>query len=338
MSPTLVEIAKQAGVSRSTVSRVINNHPNVDQATRARVRLVAESLNYQPNIAARGLAVGRTRILGLAIPMVVSTLFSDPYFPILIQGITSMCNVMDHSVMLWLAEPEYERRMIRQILQGGLIDGVILASALMNDPILEALEKRALPFVLIGRHIVGESVSYVDVDNRHSSQEMVGYLLRLGYERVATITGPKNMGAGVDRFDGYVSALLERRVPFNADLVVEGDFTEEGGYRAMQRLLPFEPDAVFGASDVMAVGAMRAIHDAGLRVPEDIAVAGFDDIPLASRANPPLTTVRQPIHRLGSTAAETLIDLIEHPGAQARHVLLSTELIIRSSCGSTIRR
>ena len=217
MSPTLVEIAKQAGVSRSTVSRVINNHPNVDQATRARVRLVAESLNYQPNIAARGLAVGRTRILGLAIPMVVSALFSDPYFPILIQGITSMCNVMDHSVMLWLAEPEYERRMVRQILGGGMVDGVIIASALMNDPILEALDKRGLPFVLIGKHVARDSVSYVDVDNKNASQEMVAYLLRLGNRRVATITGPRNMGAGVDRLEGYTAAFHDRRVPFDPD-------------------------------------------------------------------------------------------------------------------------
>jgi LacI family transcriptional regulator len=240
--------------------------------------------------------------------------------------------------MLWLAEPEYERRMVRQILGGGMIDGVIIASALMNDPILEALDKRGLPFVLIGRHVAGDSVSYVDVDNKNASQEMVAYLLRLGNRRVATITGPRNMGAGVDRFEGYAAALHDRRVPFDPDLVVEGDFTEEGGYRAMQRLLPLAPDAVFAASDIMAVGAMHAIHEAGLRVPEDIAVAGFDDIPLAARTNPPLTTVRQPIQRLGATAAETLIDLIDHPGTQPRRVLLTTELIIRASCGAALRR
>src|SRR5215210_656805 len=151
MSPTLVEIAKHAGVSRSTVSRVMNDHPNVDQETRARVLSVAESLDYHPNMAARGLAAGRTHILGLVIPMGVSALFTDPYFPLLIQGITSACNASDHSVMLWLAEPEYERRTIRQVLQGGLIDGVILASAVMDDPMMEALIKGGLPFILVGR-------------------------------------------------------------------------------------------------------------------------------------------------------------------------------------------
>src|SRR6478672_9982011 len=165
MTTTLEEIAKQAGVSRSTVSRVINDHPSVDPGTRARVLSVADRLNYQPNIAARALAAGRTHILGLVIPMGVSALFTDPYFPLLIQGITSACNASNHSVMLWLAEPEHERRTIRQILQGGLIDGVILASALMDDPLLEALMKRGLPFVMVGRHPSDDPISYVDVDN-----------------------------------------------------------------------------------------------------------------------------------------------------------------------------
>src|SRR6478672_10444238 len=188
MTTTLEEIAKQAGVSRSTVSRVINDHPSVDPGTRARVLSVADRLNYQPNIAARALAAGRTHILGLVIPMGVSALFTDPYFPLLIQGIASACNANDHSVMLWLAEPEYERGTIRQILQGGLIDGVILASALMDDPMMEALIRGGLPFILVGRHPTDMRVSYVDVENKNSAREMVAYLLRSGHERVATIT------------------------------------------------------------------------------------------------------------------------------------------------------
>ena len=333
MSTTLEEIAKHAGVSRSTVSRVMNDHPNVDQETRARVRSVAESLNYQPNVAARSLAAGRTHILGLVIPMGVSALFSDPYFPLLIQGIASACNANEHSVMLWLAEPEYERRTIRQVLQGGLIDGVILASALMDDPMLEALRKRGLPFILVGRHPTDNEVSYVDVDNVNSAREMVAYLLRLGHKRVATIAGPNNMIAGADRLQGYLLALRNRGIAANPALIVEADFTEEGGYIAMQRLVPHAPGAVFVASDAMAVGALRALREAGLRVPEDIALAGFDDIPFAARADPPLTTVRQPIQRMGTLAAETLIDLISHPQPQPRRIVLPTELLIRESSG-----
>lgn len=338
MSTTLEQIAKQAGVSRSTVSRVMNGHPNVDQETRARVLSVVESLNYQPNLAARSLAAGRTRILGLAIPTGVSTLFTDPYFPLLIQGITSACNALNHSVMLWIGEPEYERLTIRQILEGGLIDGVILASALVDDPILAALIKRGLPFVLVGRHVADENVSYVDVDNSNSSREMVTYLLRQGYQRVATIAGPRNMIAGADRLQGYCLALRDRRVASDANLIVESDFTEEGGYMGMQRLLPHAPDAVFIASDAMAIGALRALRDAGKRVPEDVAIAGFDDIPNAARTDPPLTTVRQPIQRMGSVAAEALIDLISHPDRPPRRIILPTEMVIRASCGSGLRR
>jgi LacI family transcriptional regulator len=338
MPSTLEQIAEQAGVSRSTVSRVMNDHPRVDDDTRARVLSVAERLNYQPNIAARSLAAGRTRILGLVIPMGVSALFTDPYFPLLIQGISSACSANDHSVMLWIAEPEYERRTIRQALQGGMIDGVILASALMDDPMLEALRTRGLPFILVGRHPTDDHLSYVDVDNKSAARDMVSYLVRLGYERIATITGPKNMIAGADRLQGYLTALKERRVAPDPDLIVEADFTEEGGYIAMQRLMPFAPDAVFAASDAMALGALRALRDAGKRVPDDVAVTGFDDVPFAARTDPPLTTVRQPIQSMGACAAETLINMISHPDGQPHRVLLPTELIIRASCGSNLGR
>ena len=342
MATTLEEIARQAGVSRSTVSRVINNHPNVAHDTRQRVLSVAERLNYHPNIAARGLAAGQTGIIGLVIPMGVPALFTDPYFPLLIQGIASACNANDRSVMLWLAEPEYERRTIRQILQGGLIDGVILASALVNDPILDALLNGGLPFIQVGRHPTGAHVSYVDVDNVNSSREMVAHLLRLGYRRIGTITGPRNMIAGADRLQGYIAALRDRGITPNPELIAEGDFTEEGGYAAMRRLLRSAPEAVFVASDAMAVGALRALREAGKRVPEDIAIAGFDDMPFAAHTDPPLTTVHQPVQQMGAVAAETLIDLIRASSTDAevrpQRIVLPTELIIRVSCGAGLRR
>src|SRR5215211_5976260 len=199
MPPTLEEIAKHAGVSRSTVSRVMNNHPSVDRDTRERVLTVAETLNYHPNIAARSLAAGRSHILSLVIPTGVSSLFTDPYFPLLIQGVSAACNAHNHSMMLWLAQPEADNQPVRQILQGGLIEGVILASAVMDDPVFEALLNRGLPFVVVGRHPTNTEVSYIDVDNMNGAREMVAYLLRLGYERVAAIAGPQNMIAGVDR-------------------------------------------------------------------------------------------------------------------------------------------
>lgn len=332
--PTLEEIAKRAKVSRSTVSRVVNQDPKVSRKTRARVQTVIKKLNYHPNVAARSLAVGHTRILGLVIPERVAGLFSDPYFPILIQGITSACNTHDHSVMLWLAEPEYERRMISQVLHNGLLDGVILASMLVDDSLMLSLIESDLPFILVGRHPTNPHVSYVDVDNINSARQVVEHLIEQGHRRIATITGPRNMIAGMDRLEGYTRALHDAGIALDPHLIVVGDFSENGGYARMQDLLPLKPDAVFVASDTMAIGALRALRAAGLRVPQDIAVAGFDDMPFAEHTDPPLTTLRQPIHQAGVAAAESLMELVANPSAQPRHIILPTELVIRASTHS----
>jgi LacI family transcriptional regulator len=293
-------------------------------------------MNYHPNVAARGLAAGRTRILGLVIPMGVSALFADPYFPILIQGVSAACNAHDHSVMLWIAEAEYERRMIRQILNNGLVDGVIVASNLLNDPLVDALSKSHIPFVMIGRNPDKNALNYVDIDNRCSAQELVEYMVGQGYHRIGTITGPKNMIAGMDRLQGYLDALRRKGIDPEPNLIVEGDFSESSGRTAMQRLISSQPDAVFAASDSMAVGALRALREANLRVPQDIALAGFDDIPFAAHTEPPMTTVRQPIQRTGVVAAETLIEMIESPSTKPHRIILPTELVIRESCRSQV--
>jgi LacI family transcriptional regulator len=333
----LEQIAKLSGVSRSTVSRVVNNDPNVSMVTRERVMQVVKRVNYTPNAAARGLAAGHTHVLGLVIPMGVAALFTDPYFPILIQGVSSACNAREYSVMLWLAEPEYERRQIRQIMYSGLVDGVIITSMLLNDSLVQALSDGDLPFMLIGRHPTDTRARYVDADNIGGAREAVMHLLRLGRTHVATITGPQNMIAGADRLAGYNAALRDRGVISDSSLIAEGDFTEAGGYRAMQQLLAHRPDAVFAASDIMAIGAMRALREAGLRVPEDVAVVAFDDLPQAARTEPPLTTVRQPVYRLGAMAVDSLLDLIEHPDSSPRRIVLPTELVVRASCGSALR-
>jgi LacI family transcriptional regulator len=333
----LEQIAKLSGVSRSTVSRVINNDPNVSAVTREKVLQVVKRANYTPNAAARGLAAGRTRVIGLVIPTGVAALFTDPYFPILIQGVSSACNAREHSVMLWLAEPEYERRQIRQIMYSGLVDGVIISSMLLSDSLVQALLEGDLPFMLIGRHPTDARASYVDADNIGGAREAVTHLLRLGRTRVATITGPQNMIAGADRLAGYTAALRDRGVIFDPGLIAEGDFTEADGYRAMQQLLARRPDAVFAASDIMAIGALRALRESSLRVPEDVAVVGFDDLPQSARTEPPLTTVRQPTYRLGTTTVDSLLDLIEYPDSSPRRIVLPTELVVRASCGSAPR-
>ena len=337
MALTLEDIARLSGVSRSTVSRVINANSNVKEETRQKVLQVIQNKNFQPNLAARGLAAGRTNIIGLVIPAGVAFIFTDPYFPLLIQGVSEACNAHDHSVMLWLAEPEYVRRTISQILHNGLVDGVILSSVLMDDPIVKSLHESKMPFILIGRHPT-LTVNYIDVDNIRASREATRHLIRQGRKRIATITGPHNQIASYDRYQGYLKALNDRNLPLLSELVLEGDWTEAGGYAAMNRLIPYKPDAVFAANDVMAAGAISAIHEAQLRIPEDVAVVGFDDTPNASRTQPPLTTMRQPIQSMGALAVETLIDIIDHPGSDSRSILVATELVIRESCGALISK
>jgi LacI family transcriptional regulator len=333
----LEEIAKLSGVSRSTVSRVVNDDPNVRPETRQRVLEVIHQVNYKPHALASGLAGGHTRVISLVIPEGVTRLFSDPYFPILIQGVSIACNSHDYSVMLWLAEPEYARRTIDRIAQNKLTDGTIVASMLNNDPLVEALTHEEAPFILVGRNPGLNQVSYVDVDNQSGTRLAISHLLRIGYRRIATISGPLNMIAGIDRLEGYKQALGQWGVSIDPDLIIEGDFSEEGGNIAMQRLIPRQPEAVFAASDSMAIGAMRAMREHGLRVPQDIAIVGFDDIPVAAHTDPALTTVRQPIQKTGMAAAETLIDMIEYPQNQPRRVILPTELVIRESCGSGLK-
>lgn len=332
MPLTLEDIAKIAGVSRATVSRVINGSARVREDTRARVLEILQQNNFQPNIAARSLAAGRTNVIGLVIPAGVAAIFADPYFPLLIQGVSSVCNARDYSVMLWLAEPEFERRMIRKILHSGLLDGVVVSSMLMKDPIVQALHDSKKPFILIGRHPQLD-VNYLDVDNVAGGYDATLHLLRLGHKRVATITGPRDMIAGNDRFQGYCLALEERGVDFRAELVVEGDFSEAGGYAATRRLLPARPTAIFIASDRMAEGALRALREAGLRVPQDVAIVGYDDMPNAATMMPPLTTIRQPINQMGALAVGALIDMIQNPHSHKRHIVLPVELVIRESCG-----
>ncbi|MRR32875.1 LacI family transcriptional regulator, partial [bacterium] len=219
----------------------------------------------------------------------------------------------------------------------GLVDGAVIASILINDPIIQSLNASKMPFVLIGRHPTMD-VNYLDVDNQQAGRKATMHLVRLGYKRIGTITGSQNHVAGYDRYLGYLKAIEDSGHPVRNELVAEGDFSEQGGYDAMLRLLKYKPDAVFVASDMMAFGAMRALREAKLRIPEDVAIVGFDDIPTAAKAEPPLTTVRQNISQMGGKAVDLLIEIIESGMRPTHKVFMDTELVVRESCGASISK
>jgi LacI family transcriptional regulator len=335
---TLEEIARISGVSRSTVSRVINQHPNVSQDVRQRVQAVIEETGYLPNLAARSLASKKSWMLGLVLPRSVSSFFSDPYFPRLTQGVAQACNQYDFTLALFLVgTKEDEQKIFPRVSRKGMLDGVLIQSGQIGEKLIDRFMNLKFPVVVLGRPLHSGDVSYIDVDNVNGAFNAVSHLIRLGYKRIGTITGLPGSSATADRIAGYEKALVERGRNLDQSLIVHGDFTEAGGYYAMKQLLPAKPDAVFAASDLIAIGAMRATREAGLNIPEDVAFIGFDDVSIATYADPQLTTIRQPIGNFGINAVETLIDLIENGIEPPRRIIMDTELIIRDSCGAARR-
>ncbi|MCD6033549.1 MAG: transcriptional regulator, LacI family, partial [Thermomicrobiales bacterium] len=246
---TLEEITRLAGVSRSTVSRVVNGDRRVSDAARHRVQQIIRDHDYHPHAAARSLASRRMRVLGLLVTKSVGGLFTDPFYPILIQGTADACNAADHTLTMLMdtsADGHAVDQLYRRVIRGRHVDGVVLACHTVDDPLVPRLQADGIPFVLVGRH-PGASVSFVDVDSRGAAHGAVAHLLGHGYRRIAMICGPPHLIASIDRHAGYVNALQEAAVPPEPSRVVFADFTQRGGQRAMQGLLQNEngvPEAV----------------------------------------------------------------------------------------------
>jgi len=335
----LEELGRLAGVSRSTVSRVVNGDARVSQDARVRVQAAIRASGYVPHAAARSLASNRTRILGLLIPGAVGFIFSDPYFPKLVQGVVDACNAADYGMMLMMEpadDPVVAERIYQRVIRGHHLDGVIVTTSLIGDPLLERLAADELPAVLIGRHPSLPSLTTVDVDNRGAACRAVQHLLGHGYRRVAHLAGPTDIMASIDRADGYRDALFAAGIPIDDSLVIACDFTEANGRDAMRRLLAHpdgRPDAVFCGSDTMAAGAFRALAEFGLSAPRDIALMGFDGLEQHAVSFPHLSTVVQPIPELGRSAVGALQARIACPDEPPAQLILPTRLALRGSCG-----
>jgi LacI family transcriptional regulator len=327
----LEDIGRMAGVSRSTVSRVVNGEPSVRPEVRERVEAVIRETGYTPHAAARSLVSNRTGVIGLVIPSRVHRLFEDPYFARLIQGVTFGSNRAGVTLSLFLAQSEdEERELYPRVVESGFIDGVIITATRMGDPLVERMASRQIPLVMVGRPDLHQ-VSYVDVDNRDGARQAARHLVDIGANRIGMIGAPTNTTTGVDRLEGFVAGLQERDRTLDPDLVVEGDFSEPSGHDAMQVLLDRGVDAVFAASDTMALGALRAAHEHGVTVPDDLALMGFDGFGATTTSAPPLTTIEQPVADTASRAVELLLSLVSGEVEAPTSVVLPVELVERAS-------
>ena len=289
---------------------------------------------YTPNVAARSLVSGRSGVIGLVIPSRVHSLFEDPYLPRLIQGISAASNQSGTTLSLFLFQNEEEEsELYPRVVTSGFLDGLIITAKRMADPLLARMTGGEMPVVIVGRPEV-EGISYVDADNV-GARTAAEHLCKLGYERIGLLGAPVSTTAGVDRLSGFIEGLALHGKALHPNLRVDGDFSEVSGYRAMQDLIPARPDAVFVASDTMAIGAIRALRDKGLGVPDDVALVSFDGLPASENAQPRLTTIRQPVLRHRRTRGSDA-QRPGHRAAQAPIVeIMPVHLVVRESCGAS---
>jgi LacI family transcriptional regulator len=329
-APTLEMVAAEAGVSRATVSRVVNGSPKVTAQVTAVVNDAIARLNYVPNRVARSLASRRTDVIALIVPESTSTVFADPFFAPVVRGVARALSDTDYTLNLLIAS-ETRPQKTRRYLLGGNVDGALVVSHHAEDHSYVGLGSK-LPIVFGGRPINPETFDsyYVDVDNVHSARTATEHLLGLGRRRIATIAGRQDMPAGIDRLNGWRESI--HAAGGDPALIEIGDFSQSSGADAMERLLArgVAIDGVFVANDQMAAGAIQVLHAHGLSVPGDIAVVGYDDDTFASTLTPPLTTIHQPSADFGAAMAELLVRLIAGEQVE-RRTIIPTRLIVRGS-------
>lgn len=327
---TIRDVAAKAGVSVATVSRVFNDKHLVRDATYRRVRAVAERLRYVPHAGARSLSLRATNTIGVVLPDLHGEFFSE-----VIRGIDLAARQSGYHLLV--SGSHSDRADMQAVLQAvrGRVDGLIVMSPDLDAAALVGDLPSAIPVVILNASIEGRRS--VTIDNAGGARAMVRHLVALGHRRISFICGPAQNADAAERRRGYRDAARALEVDLSRDLMIAGNFTEESGYEAARRILTFAtpPSAVFAANDAMAIGALSAFRAAGLRVPEDVAVVGFDDVPIARFLTPPLTTVKVPISELGRRGFEILLG--SAPGQPIRPSKLETSLIVRQSCGALLR-
>lgn len=331
----MLDVAKLADVSVATVSRTLRQPETVKEKTRAKVFKAIEQLNYQPNILARQFRTSKTKTILVVVPDI-----SNPFFSKVLRGIENVAVEYGYQVLLGDTDNSIGReRSYLDILSQKQADGMILLTARMRKELIESVAEQ-YPVVLACEYFEGSSIPTVSIDNISSARKITEHLIGLGHSRIAHISGPMNVILSKDRMKGYYQAIAQNEFEMEPLLVQEGQFTFESGYNQMLKLLALEspPTAVFAANDEMAVGAIKAAKVNGLRVPEDLAVAGFDNVQIASIFEPGITTVAQPMYEIGNKAMEILLKLIHHEALKKRQYVFNDTLIKRESSGFQLKR
>lgn len=333
------DVAEVAGVSPTTVSFVLNNveSANISEATKSRVWSAARKLGYVPNAAARSLAQGRSNNIGVVLVHTHKQIFLDAYIPNILTGLSDVVQQSGFRTILERIEVASQQEAILSLLHGSEVAGLVVHGGKPDKEFLLSIIEHEIPVVFVGD--LPFKVPYsVYSDNLPGVREIINHLIGLGHQRIACISyAPENLQTNaMDRLDTYFDTLREHGIQPNRSLVRFGNFDPQSGYDAMKSLLQEKvpPTAIFGMNDMMAIGAMAAIQESGLSVPEDIAVVGFDDDRFAPFTNPPLTTVREGQREIGIMAGQMLVDLINDIQPQNPHILIPTQLIVRYSCGS----
>ncbi|MFW5437729.1 LacI family DNA-binding transcriptional regulator [Paenibacillus apiarius] len=334
MAVTIIHVAERAGVSPSTVSRVISNDSRISQKTSRKVRKAMEELGYHPNLLAKSLVTKTTNNLGIVLPRPADEVFQNQFFSEIIRGIVTKAASSRYDVLMTAGTSHVEEeKAVERLVHGRNVDGIILLSSRRDDQIISFLRDKKFPFVLVGRSDQYVDIISVDNDNIAASYDVTRKLIQLGHRKISFVSGPFNLTVSKDRLDGYGKALLEAGIPACEEFILEGDFTQESSARITKRIVQLEerPTAIVAIDDVVAFAIIRSLRSSGVRVPEDCSVVAFNNTLLSEMCLPPLASIDIGIYQMGSSAVQALIQRIKGDGFEQARIIIPHQLVWRDS-------
>lgn len=338
MSVTIKDVARKAGVSPSTVSRVIANHPRISVETSKRVKEIMEELGYHPNMMAKSLVSKTTRTIGVILPRPAEELLLNFFFYELMRGVLAQLTRAGYDLLMAGGSNEREElETVTRLVRGGRIDGLLLLYSRSSDPVIQFLHEEKVPFVLIGRSLDYDNITSVDNDNVQAAYDATNHLISQGQKRIGFVSGPTRLAMTQDRLTGYTKALSEAGLPFKNGWVVEGEFLLESGYRAMASIMsqPEPPTALVVIDDVVAFGVLKGLAELGYRIPQDVAIVSFNNIALSELTMPPISSVDIGTYQLGYTASQMVLRMIQQEAISPRQII-PHRLVVRESSLRTV--